>query len=699
MITKLFLHKEKWLLLILGVFLFNNSTTAQYTQEQLKTAYIFNFAENLKWHNEDGFSNFKIGVLGKTEEIIEELKDFAQDAKIKNKPIEVLVSDNIDDLKRSQIIYLSIRKRSQVKSVYDKISKSNTLLITDQYRDQRYVMLNFLAKGDNRIHFELNEENINSQGLTVLPNMLLLGGTEIDVRKLYEESQETIQSKEQQLAEQQKQLNKLQNNVKLITDEIERQRDLISSQTASIFEKQKMLNNQTAELDTLLTKVSHQRDQLDRQRDIQDEQQKDIDNKREELKEYNELLLTKYSEVDKLQEDIDEKQAVLAKQNVTIATQQNILYILLFITLLILALVFAVYRGYKHKKLANKKLEEKNIHIEEQRQELEKSYEQLKELEEFKETMTDMIVHDLKNPLNSIIGLSNEKANHEDIKTINASGRKMLNLVTDILDIHKFEDSKIKLKNEDHSIRDVTTEAISEVSLQLNAASLKLVDHTPADHFANYDYDIISRVVMNLLTNAIKYTQNGGSIDINSEIEGDWIKLSVTDTGQGIPADRIASVFDKFSQVKDKKYGRTSSTGLGLTFCKLAVEAHGGKMDVDSIEGEGSTFWFTIPLGNKVERDLETMKEKADVILANVNQEYEFTKEDIKTLKEILPQLKECKVFEYGKVMKIIESVDADASEALLHWKNEILEAVFAGNDIRYELLSSEDIFENKKED
>ena len=678
------------------MFFSSSNVYAQYTQEQLKTAYIFNFAKYIKWQNETGMKNFTIGVLGSNESIVNELKYFAEEEKIKNKSINIIASDNIDDIKPAQIIYLPQSKRSRVKNIYDSISESNTLLVTDQYRDQRYVMLNFLPKGDNRIHFELNEENINQQGLTVLPDMILLGGTEIDVRKLYEESQETIQTKEQQLAEQQKQLEKLSANVKAITEEIEKQRDIISQQTASIFEKQKMLDKQNSELDTLLSKVSRQRNELESQKESLEQQEKEIEDKKGILQDYNELLLTKLQDVEKLQDDIDEKQAVLAKQNVTIATQQNILYILIFITLLILSLVFAIYRGYKQKQVANKKLKEKNDRIEEQRLELERSYKQLKELEEFKETMTDMIVHDLKNPLNSIIGLSNNKAGMEDIKTINHAGRKMLNLVTDILDIHKFEDSKIILKNEDNPIRDVVCEAVDEVSMQLQASSIQLNNNTSPDHFANYDHDIISRVIMNLLTNAIKYTPHGGSIKISSELDEDWIKLSVADTGQGIPEDRLETIFDKFSQIKNKKYGRTSSTGLGLTFCKLAVEAHGGKIYVTSKVGEGATFWVLLPQGKKVDRHMEKMKEKIDSLTASIDYSYKLIQSDIDELKKVFPDLKECKVYEYGKVMKIIENINTDSSEALQKWKNEILDAIFAGNAIRYELLTSEEIFENK---
>jgi signal transduction histidine kinase len=118
------------------------------------------------------------------------------------------------------------------------------------------------------------------------------------------------------------------------------------------------------------------------------------------------------------------------------------------------------------------------------------------------------------------------------------------------------------------------------------------------------DYNLISRVIRNLFMNALKFTPKDGTISIEVEsVENtgsqsddragkkESARISVRDTGQGIPSHYLGKVFDKFVQVESREY----STGLGLTFCKLAVEAHGGRIGVESEEGKGSTFWFTLP--------------------------------------------------------------------------------------------------------
>ncbi len=675
------------------LFLMSVNTSAQYTKEQLKTAYIFNFAENIKWNNESDMAAFTISVLGNNESILKELKTFSEGEKIKNKPIRIKSSNSIEDILSSQIIYIPKEQNKNIKTLYRAAWESDLLLVTDNLDDKQFVMINFIYKDDDRIHFELNEKTIADHNLSVLPDMVLLGGTNLDVQELYKKSQSNLLTKQEQLEEQQKLSNKLQSDLKRIAAEIERQRDLISSQTARLFEQQKQLDAKNDELKQLLADTEQKSKLLEEQKKIQEEQQAEIDKKRKELEEYTTQLQEKYKEVESLQIEIDEKQSILNRQNITIATQQNLMYVMILIILLVLSLIFVIYRGFRNKKIANKKLEEKNQHIEEQRQELAKSYAQLKELEDFKESMTNMIVHDLKNPLNSIIGLSEAEANKEGLKTINGAGRRMLHLVTNILDINKFEESKFQLKLESHRILGVIDEAIDEVKVELKSNSIKVVNYTDSSLVGNYDFEIIARVLMNILTNAIKYTSPGGTIRIESVQENNKIKIAVADTGQGIPADKIDSIFDKFSQVKNKMYGKTSSTGLGLSFCKLAVEAHEGKIWVESEVGKGTTFFITVLVGN--EGDAEPVQQVVEPDVSTGQEDtasFSFTEEEITAINSILPELNNCKIFEYGKISDIIGSLGDDTTGELKQWQEEVLESAIMSNEVRYRELISENI-------
>ena len=110
------------------------------------------------------------------------------------------------------------------------------------------------------------------------------------------------------------------------------------------------------------------------------------------------------------------------------------------------------------------------------------------------------------------------------------------------------------------------------------------------------DKEIIERIIANLVNNAISYSLPGGNIEVKAGKEGEFIKVSVRDEGRGIPKDFHEKIFEKFNQKIEDGIRRRSSTGLGLTFCKMAIEAHSGKIWVESEEGKGSTFFFTIPI-------------------------------------------------------------------------------------------------------
>jgi len=238
--------------------------------------------------------------------------------------------------------------------------------------------------------------------------------------------------------------------------------------------------------------------------------------------------------------------------------------------------------------------------------ELSRQYHRLKELEQTRDDLTSTVVHDLRTPLTSLIGslqtvqagafgeLSPDLAEFIDISV--KSGDRLLNMVNNLLDISKMEAGPVPLELERVSVRDLVASAVQEVDYLVREKGIDLdVESVPRDLEVTCDVDKIKRLVVNLLSNAIKFTPARGTSTVSAARNLTSITIAVADNGEGIPKEFHEKIFEKFGQVEARKAGRRRSTGLGLTFCKLAVEAHGGRIWVDSTPGAGSTFRFSLP--------------------------------------------------------------------------------------------------------
>jgi len=208
-----------------------------------------------------------------------------------------------------------------------------------------------------------------------------------------------------------------------------------------------------------------------------------------------------------------------------------------------------------------------------------------------------MLAHDLKNPLVTILGYSSEDSSNSELKSINRSGKVMLDLIENMLEVQKFENAGIQLRLDRVNLQNLVMESIKQVHLLKEEKRIQVQTHIPAEIMVNADKDIIERVLINLLTNAIKFSSIEGLIKVFVHLEdkANQVKISVKDNGAGIPKEQLSKIFSKFSQVEAKKMGVARSTGLGLTFCKMAIEAHHCEIGVVSEKNIGSEFYFYLP--------------------------------------------------------------------------------------------------------
>jgi two-component system, sensor histidine kinase and response regulator len=237
-------------------------------------------------------------------------------------------------------------------------------------------------------------------------------------------------------------------------------------------------------------------------------------------------------------------------------------------------------------------------------EQLQKNYKRLQEVEKLRDDMRNMIVHDLRTPLSAvIIGVQMLERDHglndtqrEMMAIATSGGKTLLGMINDLLDVEKMESGTPQLQYQRLSAASLVAGAIDQVRPLADEAQTMLVTAIPAQ-IPEFDGDEnkLSRTLVNLLANAIKFTQ-AGTVTVSATRLGDDIRFAVSDTGKGIPAEAFERIFEKFGQLDaHSKVG----TGLGLTFCKLAVEAHGGSILVESTPGQGSVFSFTIPLAER----------------------------------------------------------------------------------------------------
>jgi signal transduction histidine kinase len=229
---------------------------------------------------------------------------------------------------------------------------------------------------------------------------------------------------------------------------------------------------------------------------------------------------------------------------------------------------------------------------------------QLRKLESQRDTLVHMLVHDMRNPLTVVMGhlemieiYGAEQLGVDSLGSLRAARRsaeELTRMVSAVVDVSRMESEGIPLQREAVPARDLFEAAMARA---LGPAGRGLVSQRIADACPAVlcDADLSTRIVANLLDNALKYAPDSIEIELGAEPDPGGVRLWVRDTGRGIPAEYHQHIFEKFGVAEHPEGQRPPSSGLGLAFCKMAVTAQGGTIGLDSTPGHGSTFWFILP--------------------------------------------------------------------------------------------------------
>lgn len=352
--------------------------------EKVQANWIFNIASVSDWENEDQYEKFRIGIIGYSP-VIDELKNLASQRKLKDKDVEVIIFKKVKDIKNIHILYVDIDRNESIKQIYEQIEENGVLLITDRCEKKQYIMINFLSLEAKAKQFEVNKQNIEKENIDISPKVLLQGGSILDLRNIYRES-------EQRLKDEQEKVEQARNQIKKQKKEIAKQQKEIEEQAFAIKKQTQRLNEQKAEIILQQTKLDDQKQKLEQQQnklseivdevkqkqaalrekmEVLSQQEVKIEAQQDEIKEHNKVLSQQKDAIKEQQARIDNQKKTLTEQDTTIETQKGIIYIVIAFLAVVAVLAFFIYRGYKIKKKINKQLEEKNDAITRQKEQIE----------------------------------------------------------------------------------------------------------------------------------------------------------------------------------------------------------------------------------------------------------------------------------------------------------------------------------------
>lgn len=557
-----------------------------------RAIFIFNFAQQVGWQNLQKDQDFKIGVLG-PDETISDLFTMAEKRKIQDKNVKIVRFQFIKDVKDIQLLYVNHKYNYDMHYILSKISGKDILLVSEDYNFNA-SMINMVNVGDS-FEYEINTNRMYKEGFVFTPSLKKYAITSSEKwKRLYRKTErvldEVIEDKKKQDIV-----------IKDKDDQIQYQKNRIRDHQKEIFIKE-------GEIEKLYTQSEIQLKKYEEKIEIERELEKNIQEQVSFIKNQNEKIQQSNEEI-KRQKDfliqqidkIKKQEAILDQQANKISLQKKINMLLIVLILLAIGVSFFIYRGYIEKKKFNEKLENKNQAIHTQSLELEIKN---KELEQF----AYIASHDLQEPLNTIssfIGMLEEDygknfddVGKESMTYIKDASIRMKKLIDALLEYSRLGRSR-DYQNVDCNL--ILTELKNDLRNTLQKTKAQItIEKLPVIKGSEIELRLLFQ---NLISNGIKFRApntipiiNISSAQINDPenlSKGVW-QFRIKDNGIGIPKEHQERIFAIFQRLHSRE--EYEGTGIGLAHCKKIVEAHGGKIWLESKQGSGSTFYFTIPV-------------------------------------------------------------------------------------------------------
>ncbi len=608
----------RWLaILLLCLVCPHSSQSAE--RENLIAVYVYRLAERIQWPDQESSSSFEFLIIDENNSVATALTEISRQRTLHGKQFKVRYSKHYEAGSAPQVIFLGREKLELYSDIYSRSARQPVLIISEGLGDSRSMMIDLSRKDPGVITFKMNKANLLNRQLEADADITLLGGTEVDIARLYREGQATLDQQNQKLEKLAKDIRLSEDyseglaaSLKAAERRISEQEALVSSYTLDIQAMEKTLDRLAGEITTLSTERNALREREEQKRLRLEDMTAALNSKEEEFSRLQSRIAVSSRELEEYASRIDEQLATISAKEqeidqlgVTVSSQNKYLLLAAFTAFLLGLLALTSYRAFKNRQRLNTTLTE-------YARELEHSKKHAEQSARAKTTFLSNMSHELRSPLTSIIGFSSLiKQNHsisdelrEHVDIINRSGEHLLALINDVLDLSKVEISNIEIDQIDFDIYNLLEEVVEMMVVNAESKGLylryEIADDCP--RHARGDETKLRRVLINLLSNAIKFTHQGGVfIRVESDLASDdrfTLRCHVEDSGIGILEQNMKELFLPFSQVHHEREasGTSKGTGLGLSLSKQLLEYMGGSIRVASQFGKGSIFTFELPL-------------------------------------------------------------------------------------------------------
>lgn len=659
---------DKILLLLAGLALLASHSGITYattaSRDELVSIIIYRLAEYVRWANSSKIQQYHIHLIDDDPAIASQLTSISLIRKLHGKPFVVSRSASPEIPGDVNLLYLSKNKAADYPGIRQKLSDRNVLIVSDSVSDDRNILLNITDLADGKIGFKINKANIINQNLGVDPDIILLGGTEIDVALLYRKGQLDLNRMQSQLSQFQKEIEEISKekqlsiaslkekqaefksqsdilvkarqdlkNLQSTIDDQQRRQDELSAdlekttselfgqetrlqaQAQTIAGQQLTISKQESRQDQLIKQslaqeknIKEQSASLDQRRIRLDQQQREIEVRSAILDQQKTQIAQQSSVIDEHKITISDQDKVLSERGEVIASQKIYLLLLSVAVLMAFLLVAIIYRSNRHNKRLTVKLTEQRDLLARTSRELRAAKDQADSANLAKSTFLANMSHELRTPLNAVLGFSDFMARdnglsqeqRKNIGIINRSGKHLLAMINDVLDLAKIESGVVELEPEIFNLESALKEIYEVIEFRALDKGLKMtLDIDPRlPPYIKLDSIKLRQILINLLSNALKFTRRGGirlTVKQKMVSSDQRISFEVQDTGIGIVEDELENIFDPFVQAA-KNSNQAYGTGLGLAISRQFVQLMGGDIEVTSTFGKGSIFHFDLPL-------------------------------------------------------------------------------------------------------